>query len=142
MPENETLNQATENRRSFGLKIAVGSAMGVVASTLPEAHANAMTTEIADKFQSLVGQKFEIVQDGRASFSATLDEVCRYRVTNDVHRPSHLPRRQGYSLVFVPDSGETIDPSGLCRLMHPALESDHVLVVPVEGNAKLEAVFN
>ena len=104
--------------------------------------ANAMTTEIADKFQSLVGQKFEIVQDGRASFSATLDEVCRYCVTNDVHRPSHLPRRQGYSLVFVPDSGETIDPSGLCRLMHPALESDHVLVVPVEGNAKLEAVFN
>ncbi len=142
-------SKQTMQRREFVSRMAAGGTAGLVAAGPLQALASAgrpgdpqMLRLTVDEFAPLVGDQFELEGGAAGRVSAKLVEAVP--VPAEGRRPSQLPRREAFSLVFQTDGREDLT-QGVHTVRHPALGTLALLVVPIApraGKQRLEAVFN
>jgi hypothetical protein len=95
----------------------------------------------ADDYVPHVGDRFVLQSESHDAVSARLVEVTPVPASGA--RPSALPRKQPFSLVFRAESNQEL-PQDTYQVRHQDLGDVSLLLVPVSparGGVQLEAVF-
>jgi hypothetical protein len=141
----------TIQRRDFLSRVAAGGAAGLVGSGAVQAWADSVIDGdgrhrvmrmTADDYEPHLGDRFVLQRNAESAVTAQLVEVKPLEAAGP--RPSALPRKQPFSLVFrTHDNQELVQDT--YRVRHQEIGEVGLFLVPVgpeRGGRQLEAVFS